>query len=94
MLYIKDQQAYYYTAQPVAPLLYDLYNFTSMVRTDNAYRDLVDAHFKLGQLQQKSPVAADRFRLVLDFLGNTRTEYLDSIIEPTVFSSSPKDYVV
>lgn len=81
MLYIKDHQAYYYTAQPVGRLLYDLYNFTSMVRTDNAYRDLVDAHFQFRQLQQKSPDAADSFRLVLDFLGNAKTSHLNFLIE-------------
>lgn len=81
MIYIKQNQVYYLIAQPVGELYYDLYNFSTMIRVDNAYKDAIISTFSSLGLLKASPEIDDKYCLVFDFLANSKTDYLSSIVD-------------
>jgi hypothetical protein len=94
MIYIKESQVYYLTAQPVGELYYDLYNLTSMRRTDNAYKDLMNFSFTSLGLEKSQPLGNQKYLLILDFLSTQKTEYLEKIIEYVLVYLSENNFDV
>ncbi len=86
MLYLRNKEIYYYTAEPIGEVYFDLYNFSSMTRTDEALQDMMKWSFHLYDLKGIKPTAGTRYTLELDFLANSRTSLIDKIIDRT------KDY--
>jgi len=81
MLYLNNQnQAYIYTAAPVGEMFFDLYNFCSMNRNEEAVQGIVRWEIEQFQLRGIQPNAAARYTLVLDFLANARTPRMTAVI--------------
>lgn len=81
MLYItKQKEAYYYIAQPVAEVFIDLYNFSSMHRTDEAVKSIIKWNINLFGLAEEKPESSERYELVLDFLANMGTPNINAVI--------------
>lgn len=82
MLYISNQKAaYYYIAQPFSKDFIDLYNFSSMRRTDKAAKTIIDWSIDILKLIEVTPGVSERYELILDFLSNMRTPNINAVIE-------------
>lgn len=85
MIYInKENQVFYYTAQPVGEFYYDLYNFTSMNRNDEAVQAIIDWSVGVFGLSGNQPKKETRYVLVLDFLANSRVEPMTKVIDRVI----------
>lgn len=80
MLYVKNSEVHYY-AEPLGEVYHDLYSFATMNRTEKALR--ADIRFKadiLG-LTYEIPQSEWNYNLIIDFLGNIRTQPIDNVID-------------
>ncbi|MDJ1497627.1 hypothetical protein QNI19_32105 [Cytophagaceae bacterium DM2B3-1] len=81
MLYIKNnKEVYYYVADPVGEVHYDLYSFYSMNRNDQALKTTIQWTINLLGLNGMRPKKEWKYDLILDFLGNIRTETISEIL--------------
>lgn len=81
MIYSKQDQVYYLVDQLNNGPFYDMYSFSLMNHNANAFKGLIDISIKQLGLQKHIPQHTDRYRLVLDFLSNMRTNNISTVID-------------
>jgi hypothetical protein len=75
-----ENEIYYYTAQPVGDVFYDLYIFTSMTRNAEAVRGIIDFNAGAFRLTGSHPQRDSRYRLTLDFLANGPNPTIEAVL--------------
>lgn len=91
MIYITERkEAFYYIAEPVGEVFFDLYNFSSMSRTEEALQTIINWNIEL--LRLKGIRVNVEYTLVLDFLTITETSHTSSVTDRLVKYFSDKGF--
>lgn len=91
MIYITERkEAFYYIAEPVGEVFFDLYNFSSMSRTEEAVQTIIN--WNIGLLRLTGVRVNVEYNLVLDFLTITETLHTSSVTEKLLQYFSDKGF--